>query len=232
MNYFEFNGKKSYEYGLCVTGVNIYGAPSRIVEKIHVPYRNGDLLIDTGTYNNIIVSYTVGLVTVGETRNIADWLLNTSGYKTLKDTYNSAEYRLGAYYGDLTYQMTMLYRYGSATISFDCKPQRYLTSGDTATTLTNGSTTLTNPTNYESKPILEIQGNGTTTVNGYSITVTDNASNTLIIDCDRMQCYRGTTNMNGSVTLTNGWPVLKSGNNTITLGTVTSIKVTPKWWQL
>lgn len=231
MNYFDFNGRKSYEFGLTVTGVNIYGAPSRIVDKIHIPYRNGDLLIDTGTYNNIIVSYTVGLVTVAQTRNIADWLLNTSGYATLKDSYNSTEFRKGAYYGDLTYQMSRLYRYGSATLSFDCKPQRYLTSGETTTSIGN-NTMMTNPTNYKSQPLLTVTGNGTCTVNGYSITVTDNASDSIIIDCERMQCYRGTTNMNGSVTMPDGWPMLKAGNNLLKKGTVTTLTAQPRWWQL
>ena len=228
MNYFEFNGHKSTEYGLIVNGINILNAPSRIVDKINIPYRNGDLLIDTGVYSNIMVSYTIGLTDPTKARNIADWLLNTSGYKTLKDTYDTTEYRMASYYNDLNYQMSMLYRYGEATISFDCKPQRYLVSGDTATS----TFPLSNPTNYNAQPIIVIGGNGTCTVNGYSITVADNASNTLTIDCERMQCYRGTTNMNASVTLANGFPFLSAGSNTVSVGTVTSVSITPRWWRL
>ena len=230
-NYFEFNGHKSSEYGLVVNGVNIFNAPSRVVNKINIPYRNGDLLIDTGVYSNIMVSYNIGLTDPTRIPDITGWLLNTSGYATLKDTWHSGEYRMASYYNDLNYQMSMLYRYGEATISFDCKPQRYLNSGDTTYTIST-STTLSNPTAFASSPKISVTGNGTFTVNGYSVTVTDNASDSITIDCERMQCYRGTTNMNASVTLASGFPQLKTGNNSCGKGTVSTLTIQPKWWRL
>lgn len=233
MNSFTYNGKSSALFGLLVNNVTNFGSPSRVVEKIQVPYRNGDLLIDTGAYNNYIVTYDVALITntIANTRAIASWLLSPQGYCELTDTYNANEFRMAAYYDELSFEMEHLNRYGRCTISFDCKPQRYLNSGTTATTITNGSQTFNNPTNFEARPLLVIAGNGTATVNGTSITVADNAGDTITIDCETMQCYRGTTNMNGSVTMAD-FPVLSPGNNTVTLGTATSIKVTPRWWQL
>lgn len=233
MNSFTFNGKSSDEFGLLVSNVSNFGAPARVVEKIQIPYRNGDLLIDTGAYNNYIVAYDVALIsnTIANTRAIAEWLLSAKGYALLSDTYNSGEFRMAACYDQLDYEMAHLNRYGKATISFDCKPQRYLTSGQTETTL-GASTTLTNPTEMDAKPLIMVTDNGTFTINGYSITVADNAGYTTAIDCESMQCYRGTVNMNGSVTLTNGWPVLSPGNNTCSKGTATTVKVTPRWWRL
>lgn len=233
MNSFTFNGKSSADFGLLVSNVSNYGAPSRVVEKIQVPYRNGDLLIDSGAYNNYIVSYQVSIITntVANMRAIAEWLLAPKGYALLTDTYNSGEFRQAAYYDQLDYTMAHLNRYGRATISFDCKPQRYLDSGTSATTITNGSHTFSNPTGFDSKPLLVIAGNGTATVNGVLITVADNSGDTITIDCETMQCYRGTTNMNSSVIM-DDFPVLSPGNNTVTLGTATSIKVTPRWWRL
>lgn len=234
-NYFEFNGHKSSEYGLIVNGVNIFGSPNRIVDKVSIPYRNGDLLLDTGVYSNISVTYTISLLDPTKVRSIAQWLLNTKGYCRLEDTYNPAEYRMGAYYNDLNYQMTMLYRYGQATISFDCKPQRYLVSGETAVQFTADGT-ITNPTGYASQPYLEVYGDGTFTVNGYEITVTDNSGDQINIDCERMQCFRpsegNVENMNSSVSMPNGWPILSAGANEITFGTLEDLYITPRWWQL
>ena len=233
MNYFTFNGTKSSVFGLLVNNVSNFGAPERVVEKIQIPYRSGDLLIDTHSYSNTIVTYDVSLIynTIANTRAIAEWLLATDGYCVLSDTYNTGETRMAAYYNELEYTMEHLNRYGRATISFDCKPQRFLSSGTSATTL-GSSTTLTNPTAMDAQPYIEVTGNGTFTINGYSITITDKSGQTTTIDCESMQCYRGTTNMNGSVTMPDGFPVLGTGANTCGKGTATTVKVTPRWWRL
>lgn len=232
MNSFTFNGKSSDEFGLLVSNVSNFGAPSRVVEKIQIPYRNGDLLIDTGAYTNYMVSYEVALIhnTVANTRAIASWLLAPKGYATLTDTYNTGEFRLAAYYSELEYEMEHLNRYGRAVIAFDCKPQRFLTSGQTETTL-GSSTTLTNPTAFDAKPLIKVTGDGTFSINGYSVEVTGNTG-TLNIDCDSMQCYIGTLNCNSRVNFANGFPVLSPGANTCGKGTATTVKITPRWWQL
>ena len=233
MNSFTFNGKSSAEFGLLVNNTANFGAPARVVEKIQVPYRNGDLLIDTGAYNNQIIAYDVALIynTTANTRAIASWLLSPKGYALLTDTYNAGEFRMAAFYNELEYEMEHLNRYGRATIAFDCKPQRYLTSGQTETTL-GASTTLTNPTTMDARPLIMVTGDGTFSINGYAVEVTGNSGYTLAIDCESMQCYRGTLNCNSRVNFADGFPVLSPGANTCGKGTATTVKITPRWWQL
>lgn len=232
--YFTFNGVSSASLGLLVSNVSNFGAPARVVDKVQVPYRNGDLLLDTGAYNNYIVTYKVALINdvKADARAIAEWLLAPQGYCTLTDSYNATETRYAAYYNQLDVTMEHLNRYGSATISFDCKPQRYLQSGQTPKTINLAATTLTNPTAFTAKPLIVIGGNGTAHIGSYYVTVSNNTGDTITIDCESMQCYRGTTNMNGSVELPNGFPVLTAGSNVCTRGTVTSCTVTPRWWRL
>ena len=229
-NYFEFNGHKSSEYGLIVNGVNIFGSPNRIVDKVSIPYRNGDLLLDTGVYSNISVTYTISLLDPTKVRSIAQWLLNTKGYCRLEDTYNPTEYRMGAYYNDLNYQMTMLYRYGQATVSFDCKPQRYLKSGEVGVQFTADGV-INNPTNYYAKPLIHVVGNGSFTIEGYEVTV-ENNTYSIDIDCDTMQCYYTTQNMSQNVSMESGFPILIDGTSEVVLNGVTSLTITPRWWQL
>ena len=57
---------------------------------------------------------------------------------------------------------------GEAEITFNCKPQRWLTSGETATAVANNGT-LSNPTLFDSEPLLAVKGYGTIGFNGYSI---------------------------------------------------------------
>ena len=235
LSHFTFNGKSSGDFGLLVSNVSAFGAPARVVEKVQIPYRNGDLLIDTGAYQNYIVTYEVAIIqnTDINMRNIADWLLNTNGYCELSDDYTPDFYRLGAYYNQIDYTMTMLNRYGSATISFDCKPQRYLNNGKSQRRWANGDT-LNNPTNFDAKPLLRIYGNGTVTINGSTtITTTNNSgSNYIDIDSERMQIYRGDANMSANVAMTD-FPSLIPDDNTIEISsTSVAVYVTPRWWML
>lgn len=232
LNHFTFNGHSTGELGLLVSGINIYGSPSRIVEKINIPYRSGDLLIDTGAYSNYMLTYTVDIIdnTKATAESLSQWLLGSTGYCRLTDTYNTDIYRMAAYYNQLDYTLSALYRYGRATITFDCKPQKYLLTGETAVTITSSSYTLNNPSAMVSKPLLRLTGTGTAVVNGTTIVV-NSVDEYVDIDCDTMQIFKGTTNKSSTVTMTD-FPELKSGNNTITKSGLTNIIVTPRWWKL
>jgi len=231
MKAFRFNGTSSASFGLFVNNVSNYGSPARNVEKIAVPYRNGDVAIDMGTYENIMVTYEVSLLqrTAENIQAIAEWLLSAKGYQRLEDDWHPDEYRSALCYSPIEWIVTFLTRYGKATITFDCKPQRWLLSGETSTVLTSNGT-LTNPTQMASKPLIVVTGNGSFTVNGYEVTVSNNAS-TITIDCELMECYSGNTNMNNYVTL-DEFPTLKGGSNAINIGSVSRLQITPRWWRL
>lgn len=247
---FTFNGRSSAEFGLLVNNVSNFGAPSRVVEKIQVPYRNGDLLIDTGTYTNYIVSYNVSLIynAVDTTRELASWLLAPQGYCELTDSYNSGETRYAAYYNQLDITMDHLNRYGSATISFDCKPQRYLSTGTSQVTIpASSSITITNPTQFEARPLIEIEEGATFTITGkITMGVSGNyydvdfvnpfTAGTFFIDSELMQCYVELggmkSNANRRFEFPDGFPVLSPGVNTIDNTSNRDIKVTPRWWRL
>lgn len=244
---FTFNGISSASFGLLVSNISNFGAPSRVVEKVQVPYRNGALLIDTGTYTNYTVSYEVALIhdAVVNTRELAAWLLAPQGYCELTDSYNAGETRYAAYYGDLNYTMAHLNRYGRATISFDCKPQRYLVSGQTTIIFsTDGS--IDNDTLFVAKPLIKVNGIGTCYIGDYEITLAPGSFapqgfDHAYIDCETMQCYYMRSlpgsgmrmyNANDLVALPQGFPVLAPGSTDIDLDSVTSVEITPRWWRL
>lgn len=231
LNHFTFNGKSTAELGLLVSGVNIYGSPSRIVEKVNIPYRSGDLIIDTGAYANYLVSYEVSVIddTKATLEEISNWLLSSRGYQQLTDTYNPEYYRMAAYYNQIDYTMSAFYRFGKAVITFDCKPQKYLLTGTSTTQLTaNG--TITNPTQMASKPLLRIYGTGTLTV-GTTPIVVNSVDSYVDVDCDTMQVFKGTENKGNTVTITE-FPQLVSGSNSISLSGITKVIITPRWWKL
>ena len=226
MNSFTFNGHSTNEFGLLVTGLDTFGAPARRVEKIQVPGRSGDIIIDEGAYDNYIVRYTVAITSnfITKARSIAEWLLGTTGYQTLTDTYNSWTYRKACFYGNIDYVVTALAREGQASIEFDCKPQRYyLENTDITVNPTQTPTTMNFLHNAE--PVIYMAQAGIFSLNGYTMTVTEAP---IYINCQTMQSYYNGVLMNDKVT--GDYPkVVKGTNNVFTNKTLV---ITPNYWEL
>lgn len=167
---FTFNGIDSKDYGIYITGEAVYNAPERDVEFITIPGRNGDFALDHGRYSNIEVTYPAGFFGEDEadfTQGIADIrniLCSQKGYLRLEDEYNPGEYRMAVYKSGLEVSPAAL-KGGEFDITFVCKPQRFLTTGETPVSLSDGDT-ITNPTLYEAKPLLHVTGYGDFGING------------------------------------------------------------------
>lgn len=169
-----FDGINSLNYGVYITGEAVFNSPQRAVEAVTVPGRNGDVLLDLGRYENIEVTYHAGVFGVDQSefatkiRTFRNLLASRVGYKRITDTYNPNEYRMGTFVAPIDVTPASMDRHGEFDIVFNCKPQRFLTSGETAITVTDGGT-VTNPTLFESQPLLEIEGYGTIEFNGQTI---------------------------------------------------------------
>ena len=162
--------------------------------------------------------------------NVAEKLYKT-GWQTLADDYETEHYRLAYYKGpfDVENRYNMA---GKFEVVFTCRPERFLLTGDTAVTVASGNT-ITNPTAYASKPLIHIvgSGSGTLTVAGVTMSFTG-IVDYLNIDCDKMDVYRLPTENRNNL-MTGEFPVLKSGSNTVSFtGGITSVTITPRWWEL
>ena len=171
----KFDGVSSRTYGVYITGEAVYNAPARDVEMITIPGRNGAFALDNGRFENIEVSYPAGIFADTEAdfrqaiSDFRNFLCSRKGYVRLQDEYNPNEYRMAVYKSGLEVDPAML-KAGEFTITFDCKPQRWLTSGETEVAVTSGDT-LTNPTLFDSSPLLEIEGTGDIEFNGYTVSI-------------------------------------------------------------
>lgn len=230
--YVTFDNTDLRDYGLYVSGTNVFNAPVRLYDEIAVPGRNGVLLGTERRLENVELKYPAFIYTDFATNTAAlrAFLLSKVGYKKLTDSYHPNEYRKGYYAGGLEIEPTAKLDAGQFELTFHCKPQRYLVSGDTVTTL-SASGTITNPTLFDAKPLLRVYGTGSLTVNGVTITISE-ADVYTDIDCEMMEAYKGTVNKNYAVSLDSVYfPVLSAGNNTVTLNGVT-VDITPRWWTL
>ena len=130
-----FDGESSRTYGVYITGEAVYNAPERDVEMVKIPNRNGAFALDNGRFENIEVTYPAGVFADSETdfaKAISDFrnmLCSRKGYCKLTDEYNPDEFRLAVYKSGLEVDPVAL-RAGEFDITFECKPQRYLMSGE------------------------------------------------------------------------------------------------------
>lgn len=135
-----FDDVSSRTYGVYITGQAVYNAPTRDVEMISIPGRNGAFALDKGRFENIEVSYPAGIFADNETdfaeaiSDFRNFLCSRNGYVRLTDEYNPDEYRMAVYKSGLEVSPAQL-KAGEFEIIFDCKPQRYLTSGEEAVTM-------------------------------------------------------------------------------------------------
>lgn len=173
-----FGGVNSADYGIYITGAGAFNAPERAVELVSIPGRNGAIAIDQGRYENIEVTYPAGVfgddATDFRTRfaEFRNAMKSQIGYQRLTDTYNPNEYRMAMFIGAVEIDPVAQNKAGEFSIIFNCKPQRWLTSGETAVMVTSGGT-LTNPTLYDSSPLLEVKGYGAIGFNGCTIDMND-----------------------------------------------------------
>lgn len=214
-----FDGVDIRDYGVYITGEAVFNAPTRDVNMITIPGRNGLYAQDNGRFENRTVSYPAGLFSGTEAgfqadiEALRDLLCSKVGYCRLEDEYNPDEYMLAVYKSGLEVSPTQL-KAGEFDLVFECKPQRFLKSGEARTAL-NPPTTLTNPTPYPAAPILESSGSGTFTLthNGAS-SVIEIEAQTLgeitigeptTVTRNTGQTFTATATIDGSQAATNDW---------------------------
>ena len=244
-NSFTFDGINSLDSGVYITGQAVFNAPERVVDMIAVPGRNGAISIDQGRFENIEVTYPAGCFADSKedfAEKIADLrneFASRYTYKRLTDTYNPDEFRLGLYKAGLGVSAVRYNSAGEFDIVFDCKPQRFLTSGETAQTVTQ-SGSMANPTLFDAKPLLAVTGSGILTLGTQTMTIIARASSSsvLYIDCESQEAWEvsgaGKASRNDYIqNAGEEFPVLSAGSNTVELGTgITQVVITPRWWRL
>lgn len=114
-----------------ILGKGTYGAPSRDVDQIHVPGRNGDILVDNGGWNNVTVKYPNCNILSNFDENVEKlrgYLMSKPGYHTLIDQYHPDEVRYAEFRGPFTADAHTGTGNdsGSFDLEFNCKPQRFL----------------------------------------------------------------------------------------------------------
>lgn len=232
-NYLMIDGVDSRDMGLYISGTGTYNSPAIAYTAQSIPGRSGDLLGLEWRMENVELTYPAfvfGADFSGKMEALRAFLLSREGYFRLADTYHPEEFRQAYFPGPLQADVTPVRDAGGFDLTFICKPQRWLLSGEQVTTLTEDGR-ISNPTNFNSRPLLRVYGSGQLGVGSSIVTVTTSDPYT-DIDCDIMDASYQGANRNGNITLSgNDFPVLRSGNTGLTLGEgITRVDITPRWF--
>ena len=168
-DYFIFDDIDTRNYeGISVYFDEVDTTPKRVGEFIEIPNRNGSFFLDGGRYEDVTHTYDVIALSKNVGRNLINALASKVGHFRLTDSFNSDEYYSAVLDAEIEPTITTERDKLTFKVIFTRKPQRWLTSGETAVTVSSGGT-LTNPTLFESSPLLEVEGYGTIGFNGYEI---------------------------------------------------------------
>lgn len=161
-----FDGRRFSDFGVIVSGENTWAQPTRRVTKAQVPGRNGDLIVEAGEFNNVEISYPAGIMHDFDSyadgwEAFAQFLaVRSDRYYRLEDEYHPLYYRMARFVPGIAPKVGTLNRSGQFTVTFDCKPQKYLLSGENEIVLTDYTdgygVAFTNPTEYDAFPEIQL----------------------------------------------------------------------------
>lgn len=244
-NYFTFNGVDSRDYGIYISGTGRLTIPEKAYNFQEIPGRSGDLIVnasasvrnDTIVYPAFIARqnfsgvYTSYAELVGALRS---WLLSVKGYAELRDSYDPDHYRLAAFAGPTQFETAPVLDAGSFDLEFVCKPQRYLTAEDEATTIRAGASAKFKTCGYKySDPLFTVSGVGSFQVDSQTVTIVQSLlTYPITIDCRLMECFDANgENANRYVSFSeHNFPKIYNGT-IVTAGTA-ALTVKPRWYEL
>lgn len=205
-----------------------------ICEVKNVPGRNGDLIWETGSYKNRTGLASCFCLRKNVEKSIGAagrFLMAKKGYRRLETSDDPDHYWTARVKNSPRIEQR-LRTLAPFEIEFDCKPQRFVKSGEHSVAfLENGS--LFNPFGQIALPLITLYGEGAGNITIGDCTVEIKAlDGMLCLDSDTQNAYNDSGNQNLSINAP-VFPVLRDGENKILFsGGVTKVEIIPRWWEL
>lgn len=259
MHSFTYNGTELKSLGFAIKTKPIYRIAQRNIAFQTIYGRQGDVIVDDGTYKNVIQPYEINSIPVYThednsdlVQRLAEWLSVHDGqYKILRDTYNPG-YFCEAVCTNINDVVRNVARGFDTIVEFNRRPFWLSDEGQRPIKLPFKPTTTTqtaeiyNPEKYESEPIIRIHASGaqnsTIQINDQVINIKKMYDNGIEINTPKMQTLiinnNGVGEGNGNDLVDNDYmPKLKPGKNIIkftadNLLSFSGITIIPNWCRL
>ena len=239
LGHFAFNGRNSADFGLCIESTPSLDRPLRQHNVYNVPGRNGAIIEQLDTFDNVNREYQVWAAndyytSVDKDYNaISEWLYNSNGYCRLEDDFEPDIFRLAYFVGPFDVE-NMLNMYGRTKLTFVCRPERFYKDGEVVIKAHSGDY-INNRTRFTAKPLIKVTSSG---IGFRSIHIGDNLMNlvfggdqTVYIDCDTMEAYKPDGTRLNNI-LSASFANIDPGKQLITLSGIDEIEITPRWYTI
>lgn len=251
---FYIDGVDARNFGIYLQKPIEFSEAIPIVNRQSIPGRNGDLIFETGAYENRTATASCFCLQKDVEKALSAagrFLMSKHGYRRLETSDDPDHFWLARIENSPSIAQRMR-TLAPFEITFDCKPQRFLKSGEEKIIIPISEDQIVyniyNPFGFPALPLLHIhwgasgtgdkenfvalqffsENGGRKTVSAEKIEASD-----LYIDCDIHNAYNENGNQN-SKTSSYEFPSLMPENNHINIYafSVEYIEITPRWWEL
>lgn len=205
-----------------------------VAKSYNVPGRNGNLIVETGSYENRTGKADCFCLQENVERAISAagrFLTGKKGYRRLETSDDPYHFWMARVTNSPEIEQRMR-TLAPFQVSFDCKPQRFVKSGENAIVFQQ-SGTIFNQYGQIALPFITLYGQGAgRLVIGDCIVDINVLDGTLYLDSDAQNAYNNSGNQNMNINAP-VFPVLDDGEIQIAFsGGIERIEIIPGWWEL
>ena len=210
-----------------------------VVEAQTIPGRNGDLIWETGSYENRSGSASCFCLQKDVEKAVSSagrFLMGKKGYRRLETSDDPDHYWMARVENSPQIDMR-LRTLAPFEIGFDCKPQRFVKAGENSVVFTEG-VSLFNPYGQVALPLIFLNGSigagssGWFKIGDCKVDIWWLDNDGLYLDSDTQNAYNKNGNHNLNINAPN-FPVLNNGENQISWSSnISSVEIIPRWWEL
>lgn len=176
MNEITYNGKNLSDFGVYYDSHSAFGSPERDVELVEVAGKDGALIIDNDRFKNIDLTFPCYINTnfLAQYRNALAYLQSCKGYNRLEYTQEPNHFRMASFNMGSQPTPNQFHKSGQFPVVFNCKPQRFLKSGETPVSSQSqdeeyegNPVSINNPSGLSTVTSLEVGLSPIQNLNGY-----------------------------------------------------------------
>lgn len=232
---FYLDGQDARNYGIVMQSPFRFSEAVPVLDVQTVPGRNGDLIQETGSYQNRSGSADCYCLNHEVSRNISvagRFLMGKGGYRRLEVSDDPDHYWMARV--ENSPEIAMRARIlAPFEIGLDCKPQRFVKQGEFPISIGRESI-LCNEYGFPALPKIKVfgKGSGAISVGRYTVTI-HQIEDGMNLDSETQNAYNDSDgNLNRNI-YSEEFPVLEPGENLISFsGGVERIEIIPRWWEL
>lgn len=232
---FYLDGVDARSVGIHLQSPITFSEAVPIVEIEPIQGRNGDLVYYTGSYENRSGSASCFCLQKDVEKAISSagrFLMGKKGYRRLETSDDPDHFWLARVENSPQIEQR-LRTLAPFEIGFDCKPQRFVKSGQYPILITQKGYSLLNKYGEKALPFMTIRGNGSGVLNipPYSVHFKD-LEGLLYLDSETQNAYNEDGDQNDKIEAPD-FPVLENGESIISWeGGIESVEIIPRWWEL